>query len=198
MWNGSVGLGDPTIQAELKSGETLLWSGQPRGGIRFRSSDIFLIPFSLMWGGFAIFWEIMALGMAFGVHSAVRGPSAFIYIFPLWGIPFVVVGLYLMVGRFFVDAKSRERTHYAVTNERVIIVSTLFSRKVQSIPLRQIPELTLSESADGSGTIAFGSTLVGAGAYSDGARRYQPPSFEMIERVREVYDIVQDAQRNLR
>jgi hypothetical protein len=44
------------IQPELLSGESLLWSGQPLRRVIFHQRDLFTIPFSLLWGGFAIFW----------------------------------------------------------------------------------------------------------------------------------------------
>jgi hypothetical protein len=37
---------------ELNSDE--VWTGSPKQGIMFKANDIFMIPFSLMWGGFAI------------------------------------------------------------------------------------------------------------------------------------------------
>ncbi len=189
MWQGSVNSGNQIIEAELRAGEKLLWSGQPQGGMRLRSSDIFLIPFSLLWGGFAIFWEVNVIS---------RGAPLFFW---LWGIPFILVAVYITLGRFFVDARNREQTYYAVTDERIIILSTLFGHKVQSLSLRNLPEISLSQKADGTGTITFGSigpfNAWGSTSWP-GSGHYQVPSFEMIERVREVYDLIQTAQQQPR
>ena len=50
------------VQPELTSGESVLWAGQPNPRIIFHKDDLYLIPFSLLWGGFAIFWEAGASG----------------------------------------------------------------------------------------------------------------------------------------
>src|SRR5512145_2674932 len=95
------------LRPNLSSDAKLIWTGKPKTGIVFRGSDAFLIPFSLLWGGFAVFWEtnVIATGAPF--------------FFKLWGIPFVLVGLYLTVGRFFFDAKKRANTIYGLTSDRI-------------------------------------------------------------------------------
>jgi hypothetical protein len=174
------------FQSELSSGEKLIWSGQPLMGMRFRKQDTFLIPFSLLWGGFAIFWE-------WGVINS-KAP----FFFRLWGIPFVLVGLYLIFGRFFVDAKQREKTFYGLTSERIIIISGFFSRNVRSLNLKTLSEINLDEKPDGSGTIAFGPVYLSTARWASGgwpgASRYAPPSFELIKRVKEVYESIRCAQ----
>ncbi len=88
------------IQPELTSGESILWAGQPNPRVIFHKDDIFLIPFSLLWGGFAIFWEAGVSGFWGGNHG--NGGS---WIFGMiWGVPFVLIGQYLIWGRFFYDA----------------------------------------------------------------------------------------------
>jgi Bacterial PH domain len=169
------------VERELSAGERLLWKGRPRGGLRLRDSDRFQIPFSLLWGGFAIFWVYSAL-------FAVPARNAAGWTAPIIGIPFVLIGLYMIIGRFFVDAKMREVTEYAVTNRRAIIVSRLFSTKTQSVDLKATPEITLDERADRSGTITFGTVQ------NYGRRRSVQPSFEMIEDARQVYNIIEQAR----
>jgi hypothetical protein len=110
---------DSVIREDLRRDERLLWSGQPPQGMRLRAADAFLIPFSIIWGGFAIFWETMVV---------VKGAPLF---FMAWGIPFVIVGLYLIFGRFWVDARQRVQTYYALTDSRVIIISGIFSRNTR-------------------------------------------------------------------
>ena len=171
----------------LDPGERLLWSGQPRPGIRLRALDIFLIPFTLLWCGFAIFWESMVI---------LKGAPIF---FMLWGVPFVCVGLFIAFGRFFVDARARARTWYGVTSQRILIVNGLFSRQIKSLQLRTLTDVSLTERGDRSGTILFGPNiamnyLLAANPLPIGGR-YGPPSFDLIERAKDVYDIIGKAQR---
>ena len=187
------------IRGYLEAGESLLWSGKPVQGVKLRSQDIFLIPVSLLWGGFAIFWEIMVLGVFFANGEGEPPPMAVRIIFPLFGLPFVLVGLYMVFGRFIVDARQRARTFYGVTDDRIIIVSGLFSQKVKSLNLRTLSDLAMSQKRDGTGTITFGPTHPFAAFFGTsswlGAGRYAPPRFDFIPNVAEVYRIIRNAQR---
>lgn len=174
------------IQQTLSSGEHLLWSGQPRAGVVFRSADALMIPFSLMWGGFAIFWEA----------TAITSESPFF--FKLWGIPFVLVGLYMIAGRFFWDSFVRGKTFYGLSDQRVIIVSSAMGTKVTSLPLRGLPQITLSEKGDGSGTIQFGQSPSMQSAWFAGTAWpgvQQPPSFDVLENAKNVYEQIRQAQQ---
>ena len=53
-------------------------------------------------------------------------------IFKLWGIPFLVVGFYISIGRFFLDARARAQRFYGVTNLRIIIIDGISVRRVTS------------------------------------------------------------------
>ncbi len=174
---------------ELSSGERLLWYGRPQQGPVLRPTDAFMIPFSLLWGGFSIFWEASVV--------IATAPS----FFSLWGVPFVLIGLYMIIGRFFVDAYIRSKTYYAVTSERILIVSGMLNREVRSLSLKTLSDINLKLKGNGSGTILFGNSIFGAAFYDGtpmpGSRRYQPPGFEFIENARTVYDLVRKAQKEL-
>ena len=122
---------NPTPQgwdAYLDRGERLLWEGEPAAGLRFRASDLPVSFFGLFFFGFAVFWTYMASG-------AMSMPGGFGYIFPLFGLPFLTVGFYLLVGRFFWDSYVRSKTRYALTNKRAIKATTAWGRKLKSWPI---------------------------------------------------------------
>ena len=136
------------LQPHLLPHERILWSGQPQQGLTLSGTDALLIPFSLMWGGFAIFWNAMVW---FGPFGGVDDGGAD-WFFKLWGLPFLVIGLYLIAGRFVHDAWLRRRIFYAVTDQRVIV---LRGGSVSSLDIRRLPRLDLAQHRDGTGTLAF-------------------------------------------
>ena len=174
------------LQPELATGERLLWAGRPKQGLRLRAADALMIPFSLLWGGFAFYWELSVLRGG--------GPS----FFALFGVPFVLVGAYVIVGRFFVDSYQRGRTFYGLTDQRALIRT---ASGIKALALRAQGDISLKESSDGSGSISFGTGdprySFFAGGGWPGMSRYAPPAFEMIERARAVYTQIRDAQRSL-
>lgn len=98
------------VTAALTTGERVLWSGGPDVDVWFSPSDALLIPFSLLWAGFAVFWEFSVLRS--------RAPG----FFALFGGVFVVIGVYIVVLRFFVGHYRRRTTNYFLTSNRAIIV----------------------------------------------------------------------------
>jgi hypothetical protein len=177
------------ITKELGSDESVLWSGQPRQGVFLRSADFMLVPFSILWGGFAVFWE----------YSAINSGAPFF--FCLFGIPFVAIGLYFIFGRFFFESRQRATTYYAVTNQRIIIVSGLLSRSVKSLNLRTLSDLSLAEGSSNYGSIFFG----GGSPFSSMFRGFSNwpgmgsqigPHFDQIQGARSVYETIRSAQKS--
>lgn len=157
MTSWEDGFNDPEAQlaSYLRPGEKFLWSGRPDPAVRFSSSDLFLVPFSIMWGGFAVFWEIAVL--------ASGGPPFFV----LWGIPFVAVGLYFIFGRFIYKRRSKLRTAYAMTSDRALVA--VGNTTMHESPLKQIP-MSVRRSRDGSHvSITFGNqaSRFGTGMYAN-------------------------------
>lgn len=177
-------LGDlNTFSGRLLPGERVLWTGRPGQGLMLTARDTFLIPFSLAWCGFAIFWE-------WSVFTSSNAPGFFL----LWGAMFVVVGLYFVFGRFVVDALVRRGTHYAVTDQRVLIERSSPFEKFIAVSRAHLPEISLDERSHGKGTIRFGQQTSAWGR--QGMGEWSPalsssPQFLMIDDVRRVFNLVQ-------
>jgi hypothetical protein len=94
----------------LLKGETIVWSGKPAQGLLLTGRDWMRIPFSLLWSAIAIF----------GAISVLAKESSPIIV-KLFGVLFVLFGIYFVAGRFLLDAWLRGGMSYAVTNKRILI-----------------------------------------------------------------------------
>ena len=150
----------------------------------------FIVPFCLAWLGFVLFWQHNMLKLNGGFPS-------------FFGIPFICIGLYVLVGRFFGDALRRKNTTYAITDNRVIIKSGIFSKTIKSLNIKTISDLTVREKTDGTGTISLGPTVYGNALFDNGSFSTMsnqrgarlPPRLELIDEVGRVYNILVQQQR---
>jgi hypothetical protein len=125
----------------LINGEFIRWKGKPAEGNLFTSHDVYMIPLSIFWCGFAIFWETSVV---------VNGAPFFFWLF---GAVFVCVGLYLVFGRFFWTAWIRKRTRYVITNMKII---RLRGNRVDMMDGKNMPHMRTYVYRNGNGTIQFG------------------------------------------
>ena len=185
MENRTTASADPFAE-RLLSGEKVVWRGRPQQGFLLTSRDSFLIPMSLVWCGFIIFWE----------STVLRMPNAPIFMV-LWGGLFLLVGLYLTIGRFVFDAWIRAGVLYALTDRRILILRSRPSVRFQSVSLDRLPEATLNETSQGRGSIRFGPALQLWNSRSMGGMGSWTPSldstpqFLAIDDVKKVFARVQ-------
>ena len=181
--------GPAALRTYLLPDERILWEGQPDVRSFMLRGWWFIVPFSILWGGFAIFWEV----------SAWRGGAPPFFL--LFGIPFVLIGLYMIFGRFYVAAREAENTSYAVTDGRVLILAGAFRPSLVELDLLTLPSAQLDEGRDGVGTITFGAMTgymrLPPGWPTLGMYR-MPPAFQSIRDSRRVFEMLQQARANLR
>jgi hypothetical protein len=141
-------------QSELQSGESLYWTGAAdprRAAIAALPASLFGIPFA----GFALFW----ITGAYHATSAMSRSSSNSFtkgfaVFPLFGLPFLLIGLGVILAPLWVYLKGLS-TVYAVTNQRVMIISGSSTRSVKSVTPADIVSVDHRERPDGSGDIVI-------------------------------------------
>lgn len=144
---------DQLLAKTLQEHERVLWIGQPKQTALFTKEDMFLIPFSVLWGGFAIYWEIIIL---LGKDDNGKGAPLF---FILLGLPFALFGFYTIFGRFIYKAWAKKNTFYAITNKRIIVLNKT-KEILQTTDIRSIPSIRKTIGPNGVGTVKFGKTKI--------------------------------------
>jgi len=177
------------FQNRLLPRERILWSGSPATGLLLTGRDAFLVPFSLVWCGFAVFWT----------YEATRRGAPLLFYFV--GGAFVCFGVFFVVGRFVVDAWLRKRTSYAVTNQRILILRDPPFSSFTSLDLDGLPQMQLVGAGGGRGSLRFGPPLsMFANRNMSGwTPALDPvPQFLAIEEAPKVFDLITKASNDYR
>ncbi|MEL6197412.1 MAG: hypothetical protein AAFT19_06170 [Pseudomonadota bacterium] len=170
-------------KAYLDTDEKVLWEGRPTTDLfLFRPIELFLIPFSIFW--FFFVFDGMEVSFTSG------------FLFNVAIILLLAAGIYFTIGRFLVDWYYRQKTLYAVTDKRALIVTTAFGRRLRE--LRITPTLPLEFKDAPRGSVWLG----------DRSGRSSRPklieiwhgdeggfTFREIETPRDVYRLIQQIKR---
>ena len=165
---------------QIDAGERLLWSGAPApGAAALRAAPAILV--GIPFGAFACFWIWSAYSMTAGASGA-PGPWRF---FPLFGIPFVVVGLGVMLAPLWAWIAAG-KTVYALTEKRALII---VGGSVQTYGPADMTRISRIERPDGTGSVYFALRTTPT---KSGNFRNINIGFEGIPDVRQVEHLIRD------
>lgn len=173
------------LQPYLHPDETLLWTGQPYSTRKFHANPLTVI-FMVFWFGFAVFWTVTA--------STAGG------FFGLFGIPFLLIGGYMLWMLLVGQKKQLRATVYAVTDRRALILYT--DRRgtgCTEFLFNRLSNITMDEVDGTTGTIRFlPDQPYYAGYDSPRYRRSSSAGYDLrtaflgIDRVQEVYRLISE------
>jgi hypothetical protein len=114
----------PDWRPYLDPDERILWQGHPAGGVRLTLRSALISAAGTVFLAFALFWMAGAsIGLITGQWRTEGGfGRVMMVVFPLFGIPFVIAGLYGSFGHLLFDAWRRAATAYALTDRRALIL----------------------------------------------------------------------------
>ena len=184
------------IHTQLGPKERLLWTGRPRPGLQ-PNSKLLLLCAGLVLLVAGAFW-IQQGRVAGGVAAGDPTGRIVMTMRLIQGISLLVPVLVLAIPALL-DLVVRSHTVYALTDRRVLIAGGLNGRRVTSLPLASLTEISLDVRADGSGTIGFGPERKQA-AQALGYTWIRPDSSHRLDRiddVRAVHARILESQRAL-
>jgi hypothetical protein len=172
------------LQAELQPGESVRWVEQPVPALLARAGWA-LVLFAIPWTAFALFWVWGA------ARASSHGPGPF-QVFPLFGLPFVAVGVGMLASPFWIMRAAR-RTVYAVTDRRALVIrGTWLGVNVRSFAPEKLGDLSRNQRPDGSGDLVFGQDVRPG---NRGATRVVDYGFLAVPNVREAEEYVRALAR---
>jgi hypothetical protein len=172
-------------------GERMLWAARPdRRVAALLSFGIWLI--AVPWTAFALFWIAFPMSALYETYTGINigapkgTPTLIIWIFAIFGVPFVLIGLGMLLAPFAAIRKGW-RTLYVLTTKRLAVLEGGRTVSVVSIRPDEISGLSRKEGPDGRGTLIVHQ---GFERDSDGDRVEKKVELGVINEVRKVEGLV--------
>lgn len=140
------------VQSEMRPREKLIWTDVPSPIHEARSKTMTAL-FGIFFTGFAVFWVYGASGgmASFETDGEIDLVST---LFPLFGIPFVLAGLGMLLSPVWTYLKARS-TCYGLSNQRALIIRNWPRKRIDSYGPAEMNTLTRADHGNGNGTIIF-------------------------------------------
>ena len=161
-----------SIERELQKGEFVSFIEQPRPRY-FTGASIGAFLFGIPWTIFSLSWMVYIFLLTTGHET----PNLIDQLFPLFGIPFVLVGFALLSSPIWTYRNACE-TAYVITDRRAISFSGGFIATIRSVFADDFDNLYRKERSDCSGDVIFG---IAAERDSDGHVNNIPYGFLGVE-----------------
>lgn len=165
------------LRHELRADETPQWIGYPIPKQYAIQEGLKLFLFGIPWTAFVIFWE----------SQAMKSENL---VLQLWGIPFILVGLYLLANPLLEYWRAL-RTIYVVTNQRVLILNGVFRPSKKVFAPSNLGDFDVERKYDGSGNIILSEEQKRAGEQGVYIEKI---GFKAIPNVREAEEHIEALQ----
>lgn len=163
------------VDHELDAGERIQWIGMPMPRC-FTPASTFAFLFAVPWTAFAVFWMYGAAG--FQISDFKEGVD----LFPLFGVPFVLIGLGMLSSPLWAYRKSL-KTVYVITDRRAITFDGGWSTTIRSYPPSKLTDIYRKEKRNGSGDVVISRK---AWRDSDGDHQSEELGFLRIQNPKQV------------
>lgn len=158
---------DMLLERELGEGEQLRWFSRPLRKGRGRSANVYLV-LAIVFGSIGVFLLLLATLFLSVLLVPANGYTAL----PLYIVGGVFTYLGLLFGLFAVIFRfSPKNLHYAITDQRVIIIRAGRILTVESYYKDDIKQIKRKEHGDGSGDLIFDGSRPGY-TYGYSSNRY--------------------------
>lgn len=134
------------VYRELEPGERIQWLDMPVPRF-FTPRAIHAVLFGIPWTTISIFWTAIA------AHGTLKsGGLGLSIIFPLVGVPFILIGIGLLTSPLW-EYRKALRTVYVITDLRAITFEGGRTMTIRSYPPNRLGDVHRKEKKDGVGDV---------------------------------------------